>query len=899
MLILLRSSDGIVQGRLPLQLTLIRAIWSELFDIFQINFSTDFPFVHPPTFLKPLRQMGLQPPQADDGPPPPIPRPPASATFLLAFLALTARFHPVLIAHHSPATSTRPSNPIVASEYYANAANARVAGSYGDNLGALDIECIQALLMLGLHEWGMCRGARAWITVGIAVRSAQLMGLQYEQDLDDEPLSRSMALHSEAQHFGIGHTEGPKSSRHGGDAFVKQEIRRRTFWSCVIMDRYLSSGKHRPQMLDVKDLRIQLPSSERAFLFGEKVRTLLLGEETKQAAGIAKIIDQRRISVLRGAGKEDELRGSASSDRTANGGIGSRYQENGVGGGSESGRWEVDADEGIASRYIRALEIYGRVVRWSCSGGRRRETYPPWDERCGFYRLRILLHAYHDSLPHNLILSPQNIAAHITSKTSTPYTLIHTVYLLCHVMLHREYLPFIPIRCSKPEGPLDPPLFPPSDYETPPSFWDDSARECFKAARDIMDLVRTCQEWGVLVETPIVGFAIYTVAFVGVYCINFPQMDPDGSMCKAAGTASGMGHQGNTNDGRGAEAARKALEMIGQMRRRLKMAEGWFQTIRRMHLYYIGMKKDYRKNALANNGVSSGRDESPEQHRRLSLREGGPGGGLEGYKLLEKTLKDLGSLEDEDLEMVDVSAIDDERGGEGNTDGSEDEGKDLMDGTPDNAIRQERWNAINTVAAAAASTPMPNGGDTSHSHRGMLASSISPKQQSHVGSFRPAYPSYGEQTAPSAGPASSSYLSRQNTTPVASTQYERSPHSHSHNRNHTSAPLPYGLGPLQGIHAYASAQSPSLQQAQQPPPQASAPPPNQAHWPQMSKEEWLNNLDTRLGSDDLAAFVAGSSWEDWRGEAGAATGPDPGWLRTIFATGGGAGESGSGTGNGL
>ncbi|KAK5003346.1 hypothetical protein LTR60_006859, partial [Cryomyces antarcticus] len=112
--------------------------------------------------------MGPQPPQAEDGPSPSIPRPPASATFLLAFLALTARFHPVIIAHHSPATSTRPSNPIVASEYYANAANARVAGSYDDNLGALDVERIQALLMLGLHEWGMCRGARAWITVGVA-----------------------------------------------------------------------------------------------------------------------------------------------------------------------------------------------------------------------------------------------------------------------------------------------------------------------------------------------------------------------------------------------------------------------------------------------------------------------------------------------------------------------------------------------------------------------------------------------------------------------------------------------------------------------------------------------------------------------------------------------------------
>ena len=84
-------------------------------------------------------------------------------------------------------------------------------------------------------------------------------------------------------------------------------------------------------------------------------------------------------------------------------------------------------------------------------------------------------------------------------------------------MLHREYVPFIPLRCPKPQGPLDPPLFPSDEYQIPPGFWDESARECFKAAGDLIGLLRTCEEWQVLVETPIVGFATYTVAFVGMY----------------------------------------------------------------------------------------------------------------------------------------------------------------------------------------------------------------------------------------------------------------------------------------------------------------------------------------------------------------------------------------------
>lgn len=151
----------------------------------------------------------------------------------------------------------------------------------------------------------------------------------------------------------------------------------------------------------------------------------------------------------------------------------------------------------------------------------RREKYPPWDRRSTFFALRRQLNAFKESLPRDLTLTAANTSAHITSRTSTPYTLMHTVHLLCSIMLHREYVPFIPLRCSKPQGPLDPPLFSPDEYQIPPGFWDESARECFKAAGDLIDLLRTCEEWQVLVETPIVGFATYTVAFVGVYSRNY------------------------------------------------------------------------------------------------------------------------------------------------------------------------------------------------------------------------------------------------------------------------------------------------------------------------------------------------------------------------------------------
>lgn len=115
-----------------------------------------------------------------------------------------------------------------------------------------------------------------------------------------------------------------------------------------------------------------------------------------------------------------------------------------------------------------------------------------------------------------MTLTSANISAHITSRTSTPFVLMHIVHLLSGMILNREYIPFIPLRSPKPQGPIDPPVFPSDEYTVPEGFWEQSARELFKSARDVIDLLRICQEWNVLVETPIVGFAAYTAAFTGM-----------------------------------------------------------------------------------------------------------------------------------------------------------------------------------------------------------------------------------------------------------------------------------------------------------------------------------------------------------------------------------------------
>lgn len=126
------------------------------------------------------------------------------------------------------------------------------------------------------------------------------------------------------------------------------------------MDRYLSSGKYRPQMLHARELRIQLPASERSFMFAEKVRTLMLGEEESSVAGRAEVRSHRQASVMLGTTGTPEPNIAPSPKSVVMQDV-----------DEDKGRLETGEHEGLISRYVKILEIYGKVVKWSCAGGRR------------------------------------------------------------------------------------------------------------------------------------------------------------------------------------------------------------------------------------------------------------------------------------------------------------------------------------------------------------------------------------------------------------------------------------------------------------------------------------------------------------------------------------------------
>lgn len=909
-------------------------VWEALSKSFQTQFATILPFIDSTTLKNQAGQLSV--PQSDaqsnhseHHPHSPPPRTQLPPLILLGVLTLTARFHPQLVAYHSPASSGNPSNPSAASEFYASALRSRLAGPDGMGLMTADLVHVQALLMLALHEWGMCRGKSAWLYVGIAIRLAQAIGLSYE--LENDPFSsasargeanRYAALKVEADHFGIVQRQKEQPEQSSDDVIV-QETKRRTFWACFIMDRCLSSGKHRPRMVKVRDLDIQLPSDD-AFAFGERVRTSKLSDSPARRAssfdGPGGQIPSLRQSVPYG---EENLR-NGSTDSKSWSPVSKRIDS----ADHDIDRWEIGAQESLLSRVIRVIRIWGSIAKWACAGGRQNESYGPWQPESSFSKLRNKLAEFQESLPRKLQYSQRSTDGHSQNEHSfSAYMVMHVVYFLSLIVLHRAYLPFLPLRCNEPVGPLDEPTFPREQYAVPDGFWRESTRELFRAARNMMDLVIACQERGVLVETPLVGFAIYNAAFIGLYAAHFSHMDVDGYLSPRQAlspTSTGMSIQPQL-------PTRKSLDILRDMRPRLGLAAGWFRTLNRLHTYFVKVKKDFVK-------TRSRSGDSLHSHSPLGLRpvrEGGLGGGLEEFKLLEKIFLEFGNIDDQ---IPEADSLDED--GTSTLAAAERAGGLSLSETASNAVKSESgdstidgiqqkrdsWVTVNSSKnlPPLPLTPSASDGDISRTDmdrrpslplpsRPMPPQSTSPYPfpsiQQHQNSISStASPSLPSLTSPSA--FNSPGAGQANQQPPSSSSHRLQPLNSwlpPHQQGPPPPPYSQNLPPINA--ATANSHSPYPPMLPPPGSSAAAPPPTLAT-PQQQPSTSSASMgyaptpvstaggggmmdsildyyypsiwSTSLSGDDVVAFLADGSFEQGHAIPPSEVGSPSGWLNAVW-----------------
>ncbi|KAK0469332.1 fungal-specific transcription factor domain-containing protein [Desarmillaria tabescens] len=160
-----------------------------------------------------------------------------------------------------------PSNPMpspdsgvmwAAGDQYLDRAKVLLDGSYSSSRPTT----CQALLLMGYREIGIGAMAQAWTYIGMAIRMAQDLGMQRSAD-------------------------GWARRELGGKLFSEAELqtRRRIWYSCVVMDKYVSSYIGRPLAIFERDFDTQLPGElDAEELEDWKPRTPLM-QDTREKSG--------------------------------------------------------------------------------------------------------------------------------------------------------------------------------------------------------------------------------------------------------------------------------------------------------------------------------------------------------------------------------------------------------------------------------------------------------------------------------------------------------------------------------------------------------------------------------------------------------------------------------------
>ncbi|KAF2092238.1 hypothetical protein K490DRAFT_32867 [Saccharata proteae CBS 121410] len=376
---------------------------------FDYVYGQSYPLLHKPSFMRRLN-AGQVPP-----------------VLILAVCAISARF-----STH-PQVRTEPA--FLRGEHWARKAEEISRNRYD----IPNITILIVYLLLGLHYFGTCQGGKSWMLGGMAQRMAY--ALQLHKDLDHDPL-------------------GEKKGDRAELGFTDREIRRRTMWSCFLMDRFNSSGTERPIFVDAQFIQVQLPIKEHCF--------------------------QMEIP-----GPTEDLEGQVRNPVPSDAGQLSNAQEN----------------MGVVAYTVRAVAIWGRMIKYHNLGGKEKETGPMWSQDSEFHKLRDQAQSFKASLPARLQWNPENLQSHITERTANQFIFLHIIYHQLILVLNRFALPSS--AASRP----------PKDM--PQQFFADCARSALESANQISILVEEATDHNVVV--PFAGYCAFqssTVHIRGVFSKN-------------------------------------------------------------------------------------------------------------------------------------------------------------------------------------------------------------------------------------------------------------------------------------------------------------------------------------------------------------------------------------------
>ena len=371
---------------------------------FDYIYGQSYPLLHKPSFMRKLAQRQVPP------------------VLMLAVCAISARF-----STH-PGVRTEPA--FLRGENWATSAREISLRRFDTP----NITILIVYLLLGLHEFGTCQGGRSWMFGGMAQRMAY--ALQLHRDLDHEPRSRGSDEKSEL-------------------TFTDREIRRRTMWSCFLMDRFNSSGTERPIFVSEQFIRAQLPIKESFF--------------------------QMEIN-----GPTEDM----------NGGVPNPVEP-------ETGQLaDPKENMGVSAYLIRLVGIWGKLINYLNLGGKERDRHHMWSEESTFSSLKRATKDWKEALPLPLHYTPENLENHASENIANQFILLHIVYNQIILFTNRFALP----------TPGSRPTF---SKDMPSEFHTEASRAAYEAANQISALIHEAMDHHVV--APFAGYCAFFSSTVHIY----------------------------------------------------------------------------------------------------------------------------------------------------------------------------------------------------------------------------------------------------------------------------------------------------------------------------------------------------------------------------------------------
>ncbi|KAF7595591.1 hypothetical protein BBP40_005627 [Aspergillus hancockii] len=301
---------------------------------------------------------------------------------------------------------------LAASEIYAREAWLAVLADDLTAEDSINLHVVQAVNMLAVVDFTAGRVNSGWLKIGLAARISQVLHLMRE----------------------------PES----GLPSAEQEERRRTFWSVYLLDKLISCGRSRPQIILDQDCQVQLPCDEQMFTTGQGVTTQTLHQLLS---------------------------------------------------------WDTEDAENPSPFALVVLlaSNFGRCTRY-VHGPHHTEEMPPWDTRSEFSGINssLLLFESYAKIGSrsvmDMIVRDNQSNTVIHRQEFGHHIFAHALFHLCHCLLNHPFLMHLRL---KPFG-----------GKVPRSFASRALQTGVDHATLLVDLLRDAAEAGCLVESSFYAYSL-------------------------------------------------------------------------------------------------------------------------------------------------------------------------------------------------------------------------------------------------------------------------------------------------------------------------------------------------------------------------------------------------------